>query len=308
MNSIYKLVSVLTLFLIMTGCQAETDTPQPAEADAALSWDTPQTVADRVLAVDGFAGPEAVRYDPEQDVYFVANFNGDPAGDANGFVSRVSAEGEIESLEYMVGTDEYPLHGARGMFIVDELLWVADAGGIHAFNRSTGEHVQFVDFSAYELGFLNDISQAPDGSLYVTETGPASRVFRVNNGEISVAVQDEAIGAPNGITWDEEGGRFIIVAWSGTQSFMTMTPGNESLSPLATSEGGNFDGVEVVRGRVLVASQADSSLRLVEGGSTLPYIKLPAGPADIGIDTKRNRVAIPYVAENRVDIWELPGM
>ena len=30
-----------------------------------------------MAVVTGFSGPEAVRYDPDQDVYFVANFNGD---------------------------------------------------------------------------------------------------------------------------------------------------------------------------------------------------------------------------------------
>jgi hypothetical protein len=30
-------------------------------------------------------------------------------------------------------------------------------------------------------------------------------------------------------------------------------------------------------------------------------------PADIGIDTRRQRVAVPYVALNRVDIWSLTG-
>jgi hypothetical protein len=29
-------------------------------------------------------------------------------------------------------------------------------------------------------------------------------------------------------------------------------------------------------------------------------------PADIGIDTRRNRVAVPYIDLDRVDIWQLP--
>ncbi len=302
-----KGILVVLMGLALIGCEAQEDRPKAAEAEMAMSWDTAQNEADRVLTIEGFSGPEAVRYDPDQDVYFVANFNGDPAGDANGFVSRVGAEGEVESMEYMTGTDEYPLHGARGMFITGELLWVADAGGIHAFNRLTGEHEEFVDFSTFELGFINDISQAPDGALYVTETGPESRVFKVEDGEVSVALQDEAIGRPNGITWDAASGRFVTVAWSGTQSFTAFAPGSDEVEEIAVSAGGNFDGVEIIGGRMLVASQMDSTLRLVEGTVTRPYIMLTAAPADIGVDTKRNRVAVPYVAANRVDIWALPG-
>jgi hypothetical protein len=40
----------------------------------------------RVATITGLSGPEAVRYDPDQDVYFIGNFNGPPSGDANGFV------------------------------------------------------------------------------------------------------------------------------------------------------------------------------------------------------------------------------
>ena len=293
--------------LFVTGCEQDAATPDDAKADTVVSWEGTQSAGDLLFSIEGLAGPEAVRYDPDQDVFFVANFNGQPAGDANGFVSRVAADGSVETLEHMVGTDEYPLHGARGMYIVDDLLWVADAAGIHAFNRTTGAHVQFVDFTVFEPGFINDIVQGPDGALYVTETGGGSRIFRVMDGAVTVALQDEAIGLPNGITWDAANERFIIVAWTGTQDFHTWDPETGALSPLATSTGGNFDGVEIVGSYALVASQQDSSLHLVENGMSRKYILLDSTPADIGIDTKRMRVAVPYVPANRVDVWALPG-
>ena len=61
----------------------------------------PET-AGPLFVIEGLSGPEAVHYDAEQDVYFVSNFNGDAAGDANGFISRVGPDGEIETREFMV--------------------------------------------------------------------------------------------------------------------------------------------------------------------------------------------------------------
>ena len=302
-----KLVLGCTMLCFVTACEQDATQPEAAKADAMVTWEGTQSAEDLLFSIEGLEGPEAVRYDADQDVYFVANFNGDPAGDANGFVSRVSADGSIEELEFMTGTDAYPMDGARGMYIVGDVLWVADAGGIHAFNRTSGEHMQFVDFTVFDPGFINDIVQGPDGALYVTETGGGSRIFRVMDGEVSVALQDEAIGLPNGITWDAAHGHFVIVAWTGTQTFHTWDPASNALNALATSTGGNFDGVEVLGNRALVASQQDSSLHLVENGESRKYILLEAGPADIGIDTKRMRVAVPYVSANRVDVWALPG-
>ena len=68
-----------------------------------------------------------------------------------------------------------------------------------------------------------------------------------------------------------------------------------------------WNGVEVLSGgRVLVASQADTSLHLFSGASGHAIIHTIGPPADIAVDTKRNRVAVPVVALNHVEIYELP--
>lgn len=109
-----------------------------------------------LFSVTGLAGPEAVRYDPDQDVYFVANFgeSGREPRDANGFISRVSAEdGTVEELRFMTGTAATPLHMPRGMVIRADTLWVADVDGVHGFLRRTGRHAAFIDFTPHEPGF-----------------------------------------------------------------------------------------------------------------------------------------------------------
>src|SRR5687767_10209744 len=73
-------------------------------SDARPSWDVAQDSTHIVASISGLSGPEAVRYDPDQDVYFVSNFNGEPAADTNGFITRARADGTVESLRFMVGT------------------------------------------------------------------------------------------------------------------------------------------------------------------------------------------------------------
>lgn len=88
----------------------------------------PPNAVGTIKVVEGFSGPEAVRYDPELDVYFVSNFNGEVSGDANGFVSKVSTEGEIDVLEFMRGSERWPLHGPRGMARAACTSMSADSG------------------------------------------------------------------------------------------------------------------------------------------------------------------------------------
>ena len=256
----------------------------------------------------GFTEPEAVRYDPDQDVYFVSNWGkGDTdAKDNNGFISRMTADGVVERLQFIAGgASGATLHSPRGMTIVGDTLWVVDADAVRGFDRRTGAPLATANFSAYRLGFLNDIAAGPD-ALYVTDTG-TDHIYRIAGGKVTVALQDSALGNPNGITWDSGGRRFVVVPYGGASVIKAWTAGSRTLSQVGASAGAKFDGVEMLSGdRVLVASQADSSLHLFSGGTGRPIIHTGGAPADIAVDTKRNRVAVPFVDRNLVEIWQLP--
>lgn len=298
------------LSLALAACAGATDEAPTSgtgsSTDAGVSWEAAQDTTDRVAIVTGFSGPEAVRFDAEQDVWFVSNFNGDGGErDGNGFVSRVSADGEVEVLRFMIGTDAAPFHAGRGMHITGDTLWVADVDGVHGFDRFSGESLAFIDFRALEPGFLNDIAVGPDGALYVTDTG-ASLVYRATGNGVTVAARIPEDGRPNGITWDPDGNRFLTVPWGGGQTLFAFAPGTDEVAPWSQATGGFFDGVERIGGRILIASQADSALHLVEGGTTRAYVRVAGRPADIGVDPIRSRVAVPYIDLDRVDLWQLP--
>lgn len=293
--------------LLLTGLAALSCTQQEQTEETEtteLTWDSVQDSTDIVVSVTGFSGPEAVRYDPDQDVYFVANFNGDAAGDANGFISRISPEGSIDSLRFMTGTKNQPLHGPRGMYITGDTLWAADADGVHGFNTGTGEAVAFVDFTSFDPGFLNDIVEGADGNLYVTDTGK-STVYIIENGTPSILVENLP-APPNGITIDTDN-NLVLAPWEGATMFPVLAEGDPGYEEYTNAQsGGNFDGIEFVNGRLVAASQEDNSIHVIHDGEDHVAIHTPGDPADIGIDTQRNHVAVPYIALNRVDIWQLP--
>jgi hypothetical protein len=259
---------------------------------------------------DGFVAPEAVRYDPDQDVYFVGNWGPGAASatDNNGYISRMKPDGQIENLKFIAGgANRVVLHAPRGMYIVGDTLWVADADAVRGFNRRTGEKLANVDFSALDRGFLNDVAADATGTVYVTDTG-RNKLYKVQgaNGP-TLVVSDSALGSPNGITWDSANNRFIIVPYGGFKGIRAWTPGASTMTVLGMSTGAKYDGVEVLSGgRVLVSSQADSSLHLFSGGEGHAIIHTLGPPADIAVDTKRNRVAVPVVGLNHVEIYELP--
>ncbi|MCG2589871.1 SMP-30/gluconolactonase/LRE family protein [Rhodohalobacter sulfatireducens] len=310
-----KLLNKTTVFLsaalflgfLAVSCSQEsseqTETMDQSES-VDLTWDSVQDSTDIVVSVTGFSGPEAVRYDPAQDVYFVSNFNGDAAGDANGFISKVSSDGTIDDLQFITGSDIRPLHGPRGMYITGDTLWAADAEGVHGFDTESGELLSFIDFTSHEPGFLNDVVQGADGNLYVTDTGK-STVYRVEDGSPVVLVENLP-APPNGITIDPDN-NLVLAPWEGATMFPVLAVGDPGYEEYANAQsGGNFDGIEFVNGRMVVASQNDNSIHVIYDGTDHIAIQTPGDPADIGIDTQRNHIAVPYIALNRVDIWQLP--
>lgn len=289
--------SVLVGLFFVGGCGPAGETESFSEVRS--SAEAPKSI----VSVEGLDGPEGVRYDPELDLYFVSNFAGENKGDANGFVSKVSTDGEILSLKFMVGSNRWPMHGPRGMFITADGLWVVDADGVHLFNRETGEQLDFVDLTPFEPGFPNDVVQGRDGALYVTDTGK-SVLYRIEARRAKIAT--ETAMKPNGITINPATGGLLLAPWEGDPEVAEWDPASGAFSSAgALNGGGNFDGIEVVDGKFVLASQADTSLHVVADGVDRRAIELPGRPADIGIDTRRRRVAVPYVSLDRVDIISL---
>ena len=272
--------------------------------------------------IDGFQGPESVRYDPEQDAFFVSNMTGfGSVKDGNGYISRVpAADGQGAVVLVQGGQDGAELHAPKGMAIHGDTLWVADIDVLRAFHRRTGAPLAAIDFAPMNVTLLNDVAVGPDGTIRVTDTGilmtevgvvyvGGDRIFTVGpNRAIGVMAAGPALRRPNGITWDGRAKRWIVVSfdpWHGEVA--ALAPGDSARRVLRRGPG-KIDGVEVLAtGGIVFASWADSSIHLLEGGRDRQLIREVPEAADIGIDTRRNRIAIPLSTLGRVQLWSLGG-
>ncbi len=285
---------VILLFSISCNSQEEPKTKD---------WKRGQDISTVLFSTEGFDGPEAVRYDEDLDVFFVSCFVGSTSGDANAYISKVSSSGEILELEFMTGTEEFPFDAGRGMYITGDTLWVADHAGVHYFNKISGDHLGFVDFGAFENGFINDIVEGNDDYLYVTDTGGRA-FYRIKNFTAEL-VADELPILPNGIA-KLPNGNLVFAPWNDGPEIYQYDVVSDSLSVFGTAAGSdNYDGIEFFDDGLITSTQFDSSLHLMIDGKDELFIKLPGRPADIAIDPNRNIVAVPYVALGRVDFWLL---
>ena len=277
-----------------------------AAALAACAGDRPPPTVP-FAAVGGFEGPESVRYDPDQDVFFVGNLTGDADSlDNSGFISRIRPDGTIDNFRFITGgVAGVTLHAPRGMVLHGDTLWAVDADALRGFHRRTGAPLAVVDFRALDPGFLNDVTVGGDGALYVTDTG-RRRVHRVVDGKAEQVAESQAFGGPNGITWDSAAGRFLVASYFDGRHLLSWEPGSAPL-PVGAGRGGGYDGVEIIGpDSVLMASQDDSTLQLFTLGEGRPWLWLRGAPADIGVDLRRRVVAVPYVSRDTVELFFFP--
>ena len=272
-----------------------------------------------IATVSGFETPESVRYDPARDVFYVSNVTGNPqAKDNNGFISRIRGDGTVDSLRFIVGrVNGVTLHSPKGMFLSGDTLWVADIDALRSFDVTSGAPFGTIDLAPNGALFLNDITRSPDGTFYISDTRlvfsdsgvthrGGDRIYRVGaDGRITIAVESDTLGRPNGVLWDNEGQRLLIAAL-GPQRIFEWKPADSSLHMIATGPGG-YDGVEPLGGgRFLVSAQDDSSISVLENGAVTKLIPGIDSPGDIGWDPARRRLFVPLLGANQVMIWEVP--
>lgn len=276
-----------------------------------------QEQPERLAVVEGFEVPESARYDAVRDLFFVSNVTGHPAEeDGNGFISLMDPEGGIQTLRWIDGRSPgVTLHAPKGMAIVGNTLWVADITVVRGFDRHTGAPAGDVDLGPLGAVFLNDVAAAPGGGLFVTDTGfvfqngrgslkGPQRVYTITAaGTPSVLIDDHRLEAPNGVFYDEPNARLLIASLNGKDIFAWTS--EAGLSVAATGPGG-YDGIErLADGRLLVSSQDGRSILVLAGKTLTPLITGVADVGDIGIDLKRNRVAIPRLDTNLLELWQV---
>ena len=259
----------------------------------------------------GLQTPESVLYDAAADVYLVANINGNPtATDDNGFISRIAPSGRVLSLRWIDGRrGNVTLNAPKGMAIVGNTLYVADITAVRMFDRRTGRQRRSIAIAGST--FLNDMAAGRDGSVYVTDSGlnpdfspnGTDAVYKIaRNGNVTAVARGASLKGPNGVTVLRDG-RVFVVTFSQTGETYSLGMGGQPEN-VKTMPKGQLDGVIQTRsGALLISSWAASTVYRVDrqGNVTVAVANVPS-PADIGYDSRRQRVLIPIFMENRLVI------
>ncbi len=267
-----------------------------------------------VVCEADFSTPESVEYYAIDDVYLVTNINGDPlAADGNGFISRIKPDCSVVDLKWIDGMNkDVTLNAPKGAAILSGKLFVADLNQVHVFDLPSGKQDKAITIR--ESTFLNGITPGTGNFVYVTDSGfkegfapsGTDAVYKVwANGKYELVVKDRNMGHPNGILDDIE--RLIVVTFGSGKVISIDAAGKQTAMP--SSPKGKLDGLLKLKdGRFVVSSWAGSAIYVLNENNTWNLLADSLdSPADMGFDTKRNRLLVPLFKKNKVAILPVPS-
>lgn len=264
---------------------------------------------------EGIATPESVLYDEANDRYLVSNINGKPdAADNNGYITEISPDGKVTKPKFIAGGEgKVKLDAPKGSAIAGGVFYVTDITQLRKFDAKTGAPKG--DIPIPGTTFLNDVAIAPDGRIFVSDSGVkvgaqgmeptgTDAVYVIDKGKVKQLAKGKELGWPNGMVLWEKG---VLVNTLGADKLYRLDEKGAQLDVQQLAEG-TLDGLINLGDSLLVSSWKGGAVyRGKFGGKFEPVLTgFKDGPADIGFDSKRKRVLVPRFNGNAIEVYDLP--
>jgi DNA-binding beta-propeller fold protein YncE len=242
-----------------------------------------------------FNVPESVCWDFDREILYVSNIAGNPGEkDGEGFISRVSIEGEVKKLRWVTG-----LNAPKGMAVYGGKLYVSDIDELAVIDIRTDQVIE--RHPAEGAIFLNDVAVDAKGNVYISDSSKNnSAIYRFSDGQMEVWLRHRNIQSPNGLFVD---GNRLIVGNSGDATLKAVDLKDKSVKT-AVNVGSSIDGLKIdSKGNYIVTDwKGRTALIDPEGGI---YILLDTrsegvNAADIELVDEYDMVIIPTFSDNRV--------
>jgi sugar lactone lactonase YvrE len=258
----------------------------------------------------GFNQPENLVYDSAADVFLDSTMGGGgTAHDDNGFISRLGPDGRVLQLRWIAGgRNGATLDAPKGLAIRGDTLAVADLGAVRLFDRRTGAPIRAIEIPGL---VMNDVAFASDGSIWITDTGPARTPAPVDTthdmdavwmvsptGDVHAVSRGLALGRPDGLVL--EGNAALVATFGANRIERVSAASDHERATVRVMPGGRLDGLRrLADGTLLVSSwDAKTVWSLAPGRAPRALLTGVVSPAGIAVDTRRHRVAVTSMQGN----------
>ena len=287
--------------------------PEPEKPAPAPAPEKPAAPSPVFRVTEGISTPESVLYDEANDRYLVSNINGKPDGaDNNGYISELSPDGKVLREKFIAGgVSKVKLDAPKGSGISGGVLYISDISVVRLFDLKTGAPKG--DIPVPGATFLNDITVAKDGRVFVSDSGMkvgpngfeptgSDAVYVIDKGKLKPLAKGKELGGPNGLVAVANG--VLVNTFNSDEVYRLDEKGMKQ--DVTKIPAGGLDGMALLGSTLLVSSWKGSAIYRgsLNGKFDTAFAGL-GGAADFGVDSKRNRVVVPRFLDNAVEVYEL---
>lgn len=256
----------------------------------------------KLWEVSGFEAPESVIYDSKNKAYYVANVVGNPdVKDGNGYISKIDEQGKLVNQKWVSRLD-----APKGMGIHNGKLYVADINRVAIVDIAKGTVDKFIP--AEGATFLNDVTTAPNGDVYISDTFQGNSIYRLTGDKMELWLKDDQLDHPNGLL--VKGGDLFVCSWGSTDDpqnadavkgkVLKVSLKDKKITDL-TESFINGDGLAEYKNGFVVSDWPAGKIFFVDNkGSVQELGSFNAGTADIALVTSKNILLIPQMMEGKV--------
>jgi sugar lactone lactonase YvrE len=279
---------------IMGKADRELDMPVIDHSRLTKVWETP---AD-------FKIPESVLYDPVRKKLYVTSYNKTSSANQNaGFISRLTSDGKIETLEWITGLD-----GPLGMGLYGDRLYVAESSGsLVEIDPAAGKVI--TRYKVPGARFLNDVIIDKEGGIYISDTAPGSEtgvIYRFKSGQFELWRGGDDIKSPNGLFLYNDN---LVVGNSGDGMLKAVRSADRGIINITCLGAGVIDGIRADNQGNLLVSHWEGKVYLVfSTGEVIEILDLTSeglNTADFEFVKEQNLLVIPTFLGNKVVAYTL---
>jgi len=287
-NTIRTLIFISIIGLISgisSSCNSS-DKESKQKDSLVLKWKT-----DNVFKI-----PESVFFDENRNVIYVSNINGKPSDiDSNGFISKLSINGEIIALEWING-----LNAPKGMAVFGNSLFVSDINYLREIDLNSQQIVN--SYFAEGSEFLNDVEVDIKGNVYISDIA-TNKIYILENKVLSIWIDSEELNHPNGLFFTEN----KLYVGSGN-AILEIIPESKKINVLHENTG-SIDGLESIGNHKFIISDWKGNINLVNENDSISLLlsteKQNVNAADIDFIVVKNLLLVPTFMDNRIVAYEL---
>lgn len=261
-----------------------------------------------VWRAEGLSNPESALLDPAANILYVSNVAGEPAAkDGKGFISKLSPDGKIVTLEWAT-----QLNGPKGMALVGERLYVSDIDRLVAIHTKSGA-VSNV-WPAAGAQFLNDVAADEQGRIFVSDMA-SNTIWLLDGDSFSVWLEDAKLENPNGLK--VAGDKLIVASWGKMEpDWSTKVPGHllavdiasKTIADLGDPKPvGNLDGLEPdgAGGWYVSDWVAGALYHAAPDGKATQIMDLAQGSADLGLIPDAKLLLVPMMIDGTLVAYKV---